>query len=251
MHLTEEALVLHYYGEADESGSAHLHITACEHCREEFERLGHVLALVDAQEVPEPAVRFEQEVWARLEPQLPRRAARPVARRLLGSWWAYAGGIAAMLLMAFAAGRLSRPTSTSTPAGSDAAANATERVLIVAVVDHLDQSEMVLMELMNEDVGTSTLNGDAAQLRARELVAANRLYRRSAVHAGDAAVGDVLDELERVLLELANTPGGVTAQDAQALRARIDARGLLFRVRVVHSEMRQRERQASVPGSTS
>ncbi len=249
MHLTEEALVLHYYGDADESVSAELHITSCERCREEFERLRRVLSLIDAQEAAEPAAGFEQKVWARLEPQLRPRVAAPLSRRFVGSWWSYAGGIAAMLLISFVMGRLSR--GGETPAAPPGANNAMERILVVAVVDHLDQSEMMLMELMNEDVGAPTLNGDGGQSRARELVAANRLYRRSAVQAGDAAVSDVLDELERVLLEIANTSHGDSAQDVEALRARIDTRGLLFRVRVVHSEMRQRQRQEFVPGSTS
>jgi len=61
----------------------------------------------------------------------------------------------------------------------------------------------------------------------------------------------VLDELERVLVEIANTPQDATRNDLEALRARIASRGVLFKVRVVHSEMRERERQSLLPGSTS
>jgi hypothetical protein len=90
----------------------------------------------------------------------------------------------------------------------------------------------------------------AEQAMARELVAANRLYRQTAEQTGDGSTGDVLDELERVLLEIANTPDDATRAELDALRARIASRGLLFKVRVVHSEMRERERQA-VSGSQS
>jgi hypothetical protein len=79
---------------------------------------------------------------------------------------------------------------------------------------------------------------------ARELVTANRLYRQTAVGTGDDATGAVLDELERVLLEIANTPQDATKDDLEALRAQIAARGVLFKVRVVHSEMRERERES-------
>ena len=73
----------------------------------------------------------------------------------------------------------------------------------------------------------------------------------TAAQAGDDATTEVLAELERVLIEIANTPQDATKDDLEALRARIASRGLLFKVRVVHSEMRQRERQPSLPGSTS
>jgi hypothetical protein len=123
-------------------------------------------------------------------------------------------------------------------------------VLVVAVVDHLDRSQMVLLEVLNADAENA---GELAaeQTLARELVAANRLYRQTAAQTGDGTTGDVLDELERTLLEIANTPADASKDDLDVLRARIASRGLLFKVRVVHSEMRERERQTSLPGSQS
>jgi hypothetical protein len=82
-------------------------------------------------------------------------------------------------------------------------------------------------------------------------VSANRLYRQTAVQTGDETTNSVLDELERTLLEIANTPADASKDDLDALRARIGSRGLLFKVRVVHSEMVERERQIVVPGSKS
>jgi hypothetical protein len=164
--------------------------------------------------------------------------------------WAYAGGIAALLVAAFLAGRVSRPAPPSATPAAVEADDVGGRVLVVAVVDHLDRSQMVLIELMNADLETGTPDIGLEQSRARELVAGSRLYRRSAVQAGDDNTGEVLDELERVLLEIANLPQGASKEDIEAMRTRIAARGLLFRVRVVHSEMRERERQ-TIAGSPS
>jgi hypothetical protein len=256
-HLTEEALILQYYGEADDATAVEQHLAACHHCRVEFERLRRVLALVDVQEVPEPGPGFERRVWARLAPELETSRTSWFAWLFpaAGPRWVYAGGVAALLLVAFVAGRFSRVDAPVAPAPvstTAAAANGdvSERVLVVAVVDHLDRSQMMLVELLNTDPA-GTLDLDAEQSRARELVNENRLYRVSAAQAGDEAMSDVLDELERVLLEIANTPRDATAGDLEALRQRIDARGLLFKVRVVHSEMRERERQTVTAGSTS
>lgn len=257
-HLTEETLILQYYGEADDAAAVEQHLAGCEHCRGEFDRLRRVLALVDVQDVPEPAPGFERRVWARLEPELEKGRTSWFAWLFpaAGPRWAYAGGVAALLLAAFVAGRFSNPAapqapaSTATVATTAANGSVSERILVVAVVDHLDRSQMVLVELLNAEPG-GTLDLGSEQSRARELVNENRLYRVSAAQAGDEAMTDVLDELERVLLEIANTPNDAPAGDLEALRQRINAGGLLFKVRVVHSEMRERERQKVIAGSTS
>ena len=74
-----------------------------------------------------------------------------------------------------------------------------ERVLLVAVGDHLERSRVLLVEWMNESEG-------AAPRGAEELLRTNRLYRASAERDGDADVADVLLELERALLEIARAP---------------------------------------------
>jgi hypothetical protein len=258
VHVSEDELILHFYGESHDEAPVERHLASCGSCRDAFERLRQVLSMMDGAdalgpaEAPGPA--FERDMWARLEPQL--AGAR---RSWLSRWWspdttrvrmlALAGGVAVLLLVAFVAGRLSRDVAPPTQS-ADAAANVAERVLVVAVVDHLDRSQMVLLEVMNSDVENA---GQLAAERslARELVTANRLYRQTAAQTGDDGTGDVLDELERVLLEIANTPGDASKADLDALRARIVSHGLLFKVRVVHSEMVERERQTVLPGSQS
>jgi hypothetical protein len=238
------------------------HLAACSACRNEFLRLRQVLTLVDLDEVPEPRPGFERDVWARLAPAIatPKPSPFDSLRSLREDWlarlfpagprWVYAGGLAVLLLAAFLAGRVSRDTPPGagiTTAAADA--DLSHRVLVFAVVDHLDRTEMMLVELLNSEPTGDPLSAGGAS-RARELVAENRLYRVSARQAGDDAVTTVLDDLERVLMEIANTPESAGPEALDALRQRIASQGLLFRVRVVHSEMRERERRA-VAGSTS
>jgi hypothetical protein len=165
---------------------------------------------------------------------------------------AWAAGVAAVIVAAFVAGRVSGPAPASAP--SQAAAlpsdSTSDGVLVLAVVDHLDRSQMMLIELMNADPDQPVVNISNEQSRARDLVAANRLYRQSAAQAGDETTGDVLDELERVFIEIANAPEDAGKAELEALRARIVSRGLLFRVRVVNSEMRQREQRMVASGQS-
>ena len=71
-------------------------------------------------------------------------------------------------------------------------------------------------------------------------MAANRVIRQSALQSGDGQVVDILEDLERVLLEIANAPANATSNDLTDLQSRITREDLLFRLRVIASEMRQR-----------
>jgi hypothetical protein len=254
MHVSDEELILHYYGEARNDTPIEDHLRSCGACRDEFSRLQQALALVDTDTVPDPGPGFERRVWARLEPELEAHQRRSWISWLMPtpSRLAWAAGAAAVIVAAFVAGRVSGPAPAPPPsqASATAADVARDDVLVLAVVDHLDRSQMVLVELMNADADRPVVNISNEQSRARDLVAANRLYRASAAQAGDETTGDVLDELERVLIEIANAPEDASKQQLDALRARIASRGLLFRVRVVNSEMRQRERQMVASGQS-
>jgi hypothetical protein len=57
----------------------------------------------------------------------------------------------------------------------------------------------------------------------------------------------LLEDLERVLLEIANRADGWSGAELAAFKARIDAGDMLFRLRVISAEMRQRgQRRAPV-----
>jgi hypothetical protein len=123
-----------------------------------------------------------------------------------------------------------------------------ERVLVMAVGEHLGRSEMMLIELGNTEPENSKqkeVNISSERRRAEDLVQENRLYRQTALEQGDTALAGVLDELERVLLDVAHSPGEVTPAQLDEIQQRIAARGILFKVRVVGKELQQRERTAA------
>ena len=116
---------------------------------------------------------------------------------------------------------------------------ARERILLLAVGEHLERSQVLLVELSNAGPGAE-LDVDAARETAEDLVTANRVYRASAQQAGDAGVASVLAELERVLVEVAHQGPDASAKELDRIRKRIEDRGLLFKVRVIESQVRER-----------
>jgi extradiol dioxygenase family protein len=241
-HLDEEQLVLHYYGEEGDTLAAEQHLEGCGACRELYGSLQRVLNVVNSLPIPERGAEYGAQVWQRIERQMPARRRRfalpPVWR------WATAGAVfASLLVVAFLAGRFYPQSSKPTQLAS-ADPQAGQRILLVAVGDYLERSQMVLFELVNANP-KQTLDISAEQERAADLVSESRLYRQTAEHTGDTAVAGVLDDLDRVLLEIAHAPSQLTPGDLQKLRQRLEAEGILFKIRVLGSNVRNQEDSAS------
>jgi hypothetical protein len=248
-HPSEEELVLRYYGDAEDRPDIDGHLEGCPECTAAFRGLTEALRLVPAEDVPSRDDAYGQKVWERVRPRLgadaPLGASRSFTRRSglvrrvlpshLGAW----GALAASLLLAFWLGLRFPGTAPAAPV-------VRERILLVAVGDHLERSRMVLAEISNASASGPT-GLQAEQRWAGSLVAENRMYRQAAMRAGDTSVANVLDELERVLAELANGPEELKAKQIEDLQARIEARGLLFKVKVVEGQVRARARRVTTP----
>jgi len=251
-HLSEEQLILHYYGEEGDSATrsdslaAEAHLEECEECRSLYGSLQRVLNVVDSLPVPQRGAEYGGQVWKRIEDRLPRR------RRIFGispaPWrWAAASAAFAMLLVgAFLAGRLYPPARVVTQAGTQAGMPVpqAERILLVAVGDYLERSQMVLIELANANPKAS-LDISSEQERAADLVSESRLYRQTAAHTGNTEVASVLDELDRVLMEISHAPSRLSPEELEKMRQRLEAEGILFKIRVLGSNVRNQEEPAS------
>lgn len=241
-HLSEDELILHHYGEADPA-AAEAHLAACETCRASRDALFEDLRVLKDDAVPERGEDYGAAVWARVAPQLGRRS------RLLSfpaRRWLAPVAIAASLLVAFLLGRNMQPLEPSpSPAPREVVREVVrERILVVAVGDHLEKSRMVLLELSHAGDEAKKVDISAEQSWAENLLANNRLFRQTAARAGENKVASVLDDLERLLVEVANGPSELSHEEAQAMRKRIEGGGLLFKVKVLGSQMRERERAA-------
>jgi len=241
-HMTEEELIAYREGVAEQRTVISDHLAACKECRGELARIEAVLAALDTLPVPDPGADYGRQVWKEIAPRL---AEKP------GRWWqvwlesrrlAAAGGIVALIVAAFVAGRITNRRGAVDNIASKEQVR--ERILVVAVGEHLGHSERMLVELSNaapDGPKQKEVDISAEQRRAEDLLQENRLYRRTALQEGDAGLASVLDELERVLLDVAHSPDEVTPAQLEAIQKKIEARGILFKVRVVNKELQQRQ----------
>jgi len=266
-HISDEDLLLDYYGEItpEQRAVMRAHVESCAECRALDRELRAVLALVDSEPMPEAPPGFEREMWARLEPVVSGVSRTDVVSgfsrtkevRLKSdttkadtTWsfefprWALAASVAALAVGSFALGRVwdTPITSPSPQVATTDTRTPSERMLRSEVEEHLERSQRVLVELANADDSSPVLLASDRQ-RAADLVAAGRLYRRSAEEMGDDT-RDLLEDVERVLVEIANGPDVESSNDLSQVRARITDQDLIFRLRVMTAAMQARERRA-------
>ncbi len=271
MHYTDDDLVLHYYGEARRKGRRiDRHLQRCARCADAFAGLARSLDAIERPSVPERSDRYGLEVWQRIRAELSLQDAPPSwrswARRL-----AVMASAAVLVAAAFVGGRHFRsvsaappdpsgranassrpggPSALSGPASPSGSAFASDspadRARLDAIADHLERAERMLLDLTNTPGGSVRIAREQAW--ASDMVAANRLYRDAAVQAGDQNVAAVLDALERSLLDIVHEPSTLTRDQLDRLVARLDSATLLFKVRVLADELRDREASEPAPG---
>lgn len=239
--LTEDDLTLYYYGEAEDREAIAKALEESPELAASYRRLCAVLDAIPDVEVPEPDYDYPARVWRRLEPEIEQ----PDGRRRWPSWlfdrrWALAAAAMLLVIVSFVAGRFSSEPPAETPRTEPA-----QKILLVTVASHLERSEMLLLELTNAQADPESAEEDsgmdvsAERSLARELNGANRLYKQAARKAGEPRVASLLDDLERLLVEVAHAPDELQADRLEELQSRLEEADLLFKVRVVGSRLRQ------------
>jgi hypothetical protein len=248
-HPKEEELIAFQDGDQANRKRVQEHLQTCAECRAALEKIEAVFAAMDAMPIPDPGENYGQRVWAQISSRLPERQPR---------WWesffaprrlAAVGAFAAVAVGAFLAGAYWwHPVDPGQPPIN--AAQVRERILVVAVGDHLSKSEMFLVELSNTQPNSNSgklVNISAQQKRAEDLLDENRLYRQTALQEGDRVMASTLDELERVLIDIANSPQEVTPARFESMQQRLASRGILFKVRVIRQGLHDRANPAKQP----
>lgn len=241
-HLAEDELVLYHYHDGDDIETAKRHLASCAECRSRLAAIEEVLNLVVASSLPERGPGYGSEVWNRIRAELPELTTRQQSWVIVPRW-TWAGVVAVLLLVAFLVGRYGFQKGSSKSAATNSsfttassAPEVRERILMLAVGDHLDRSQMLLVELTHAS-GSKEIDISSEQQRAIELADANRLYRTSAQQVGDATILTLLDQLERLLMDVGHQPNRITAGELKRIQDSIQSQGILFRVRVVRTNL--------------
>jgi hypothetical protein len=256
-HCSDDELLLEYYSEYPAEAGLHAsrpsaHINACEECGARYRELKALLDTVTL-EPPERDARYGLEVWQSIRHRLPSR--ERTWYTFITPPWGLAAAAMLLLIAGFAAGRLwsgvdqsAEPqvaNGTTSPIRSVPRSpedDARRRAVLLTLSEHFDRSDRVLAEVMNAD-GPRELSTERQW--ATDLIASSRLYRPNVVAMNEPALAAVLEEVERVLLDIVHQPADATAADFEEIRRRIDSAALLFKIRVMSNELQYRLEQPS------
>lgn len=252
---SEEEMILYFYGEAADRVAFERALADDPETAARYERLRRDLEALPDAPSPEPPTDLSARVWDAIRPRLvPHRSWRGLFA--LSTWaprpaFAVAAAVVVALALGVVVGRQSRPAPelARTQGLSD---GARERLLLASVSNHLGGSERLFAQIANDPPADA--EAIAAQRRwAAALAGSNRLYRTAAERAGQRRIVALLDQLEPLLLELANAPDDA-AGELSAAQRRIDENDLLFKLRVAAERAERDSRPApknSRPTTTS
>jgi hypothetical protein len=239
-HISEEQLVLYYYGESTDETGIGEHLASCEPCRSAHRSLQRVLAAIESAPVPERAADYGRQVWRRIRPRLEQRTGMKWSLFIHPPRWAIAAALGSLLVAAFLLGRF-WPRAELIVNRQEVSGDFRERIFLASMVEHIDRAQRLLIELTNEQ-DAAQVDISADQSSARDLLASNRIYRQTATMLGEAGIAGILEDLERILLQVAHSPSSISMEDLADIRQRIHAQGIVFKLRVVGSRMLERER---------
>lgn len=243
-HMHDDELILYYYGEKRRGEEIRRRLESSPQLQARYDEICRVLGAVETLPVPDPGVGYGERVWNRLQADIAeerslvwwKRLGKGLAEAFAPARLRTAGAFAALLAVAFLAGRYWDLTDE----GGEAilTAEGRERIVASVIADHLERSQRLLLELANAP-GGSAVDVSFERESAKSLLSDNRLYRQTTRQSGQADLTAVLDELERLLLDLVHGPDEIPAGDLEDFRSRID--GVLFKVQVLGWRLRQQE----------
>jgi len=162
-----------------------------------------------------------EEMWARIAAA---RAERRDTTRVIAlrPWMRWGLGMAAVLLIGFAVGRLT--VHTEAPRGDS------QLAYDLAAVQYLGRAEALLIDF-RADARAGRMDTQFAG-QARDLLTTTRLLLDSPA-GRDARLKPLLEDLELVLAQIVSLPTTRDAQDVELINQGIDQRSVLTRLRTV------------------
>jgi hypothetical protein len=231
-HVSEEDLVLLYYNESGVPEDARRHLSECGECQAAAQSLAQALDLVGQWTAPEPEPEFGRSSWSSIAPLLDQQKPQHWFRfKVMGA----VAASAALLAVAFFAGRITRQPAPTVLAGLSASARS--RILTISLADHLDRAQLLLTEISNQN-DPSPAELDSERSRAHDLVEEGRLLRKSLERRNATGAAALLDEVERFMVDVANAPENLPREEVRARQDRIASGSLLFKVRIIESNLR-------------
>ena len=233
----------------EETASLEEHLARCAACREDLRILREAIDLLPGTGTP-PSEERDEQFWtsfpARVEERI-SESRRPYtsfianAADRITSFIHYNGtplvaGSGALALIAFAL-LMFRPAQETEPARAETHEGAalTPEPEAVKLHNYLKKSRVLLVGVSNLRAGGKTpIDLSVERRESRELVHEARNLKRNSL---DARSAKLVGDLEKILIELANSDERHDVPDVEIIRSGIRHNNLLFKIRMTESAL--------------
>ena len=248
-HAYEPLLAEHLFGELDSASRQRLaaHLAGCPACRAELAELEAAVEVAAAAPRPEPDAAYWRGYDARLAARLARED-RPAWPARLAAWWRQSipapapawhlqlAGAVALLVVGVGLGwLLFAPSADESPrfAGVAPAMPVEAAALEARTERYLERSKVLLLGLVNMEpgaAGDAPLDLSRRQAVARSLVAEADTLRGALSPKQYRALLALLDDLEVILVQIANLEAGYDVPAIEMVQRGVERRGLLLKI---------------------
>ena len=238
----------------EETQSLEEHLRSCRRCARELRDLRSAVEAIGPASTP-PAEKLPEEFWRELADGIDRGIAGNGERKSLAAdwddlllWlvgrrlWIYGGS--AVAVIALAAVLLLKPGEQPQTAGGAVATvspfvrpaddtGGTREVRTLAS-DYFRKSKALLVGLNNKKIDLrSPVDLSAEQQLSRQLLHDARYLKQQPL---DDHSSRLIDDMDRIFIELANREGGRTLPDIELIRSGIRQENLLFKIRMAEAQ---------------
>ena len=238
--IRDDELILYVLGElsAEEAKPIEFALTQSQSLQSRVTELQTTLNLTDHWHV-EPDHGFDQRLWNQIEANLPTSKATTAPTK--STWFNWLGDfirepafvfslVAVAIVSAFMGGRLMEhqeilDNPEAMIASLDDAAR--QNILMQSVSMHFERTSRLMTTVA---VSNQAELNETEQAWAAQLLTSNRLFKSAAQNANQWRIVSLLDELEPILIEMANADE-TSLSNRQYLKQRIDDKGLVFKTR--------------------
>jgi hypothetical protein len=249
------------YGELGEAEKRAFdeHLGACPECASEYSVLGATLRVMDGRKRSDPGPEFWDGYFDRLSrrmeaeggretagtvpPSLPLRARIARLFSSLPRWSYQVAGAAALLLVGILIGRglLVKPNTLVTAENRTGGGATDDQVRLLAAsdaasdraYDYLERSKVLLLGLVNYDPGTEdpyALDLPRRKEVSRGLVSEAADIRSGLTSPGQSRLKELVSELERILLQIANLEAGQNLDAVEIVKEGVEQTGLFLKI---------------------
>ncbi len=256
--ISEQDLILYHYGELPESERYAITqlLKSDKSVSDRYQALTNLLGTADEWKPAKPAEDFEQKVWSTINTEinnLQKSSKQLLVNSKTSIWekisnWFSPGFyhpapafiiVLALVSFAYYSGRYNTHqdlVNDPTQLVASLSPETRDKILFQSVSEHLERSSRLLTTVSMTDSEQSTI-ASTEQKWARQLLISNRLFSKAAQQSGQWRIVSLLDELEPILIEMANS-NDQSFSNRQQIQERIQDRKLVFKTKAFKAKQK-------------